>query len=61
LSRADRLPRWLRGRLIARPIGYKEMRASRREVFDGILFLDRMDRSDRATGSSQTRPVPIGP
>jgi pimeloyl-ACP methyl ester carboxylesterase len=48
LSRADRLPRWLRGRLIARPIGYQEMRASWREVFDGILFLDRIERSDRA-------------
>ncbi len=51
LGRAHRLPRWLRGRLIARPIGYKEMRASWREVFDGILFLERMDRSDRVTGS----------
>jgi erythromycin esterase len=47
LSRAARLPRWLRGATIARPIGYKEMRARWREVYDGILFLDRMEISER--------------
>jgi len=56
LSRADRLPRWLREPLIARPIGYKEMRARWREVFDGLLFLDRMDISERVPQASQGNP-----
>lgn len=47
LSRPAGQPRWLRGRLIARPIGYKEMRAPWHRVFDGVLFLDRMDLSER--------------
>ena len=47
LSRPAGQPRWLRGRLIARPIGYKEMRAPWPRVFDGVLFLDRMDISER--------------
>ncbi len=50
LSRSARLPRWLRGPTISRPLGYKEMRARWREVFDGILFLDRMEISDRRAG-----------
>lgn len=53
LSRSGRLPRWLRGPLIARPIGYKEMRARWREVFDGLLFLDRMDISERVARRSE--------
>ena len=53
LSRAARLPRWLRGPTIARPIGYKEMRASWREVYDGLLFLDRMEISERAARPAQ--------
>lgn len=50
LSRPGALPPWLRGRLIARPVGYKEMRARWHEVFDGALFLDRMEISERAGG-----------
>ncbi len=53
LSRAGRLPRWLRGPLIARPIGYKEMRARWREVYDGFLFLDRMEISERIARPAQ--------
>ena len=56
LSRADRLPHWLRQPVIARPIGYKEMRARWREVFDGLLFLDRMDISERVPQASQGNP-----
>jgi erythromycin esterase len=47
LRRAGRLPQWLGGPLIARPIGYKEMRVQWPEVFDGLLFLDRMDVSEK--------------
>lgn len=47
LSQPRRLPPWLRGRLIARPVGYKEMRARWHTVFDGVVFLDRMTISER--------------
>lgn len=47
LSHPRRLPPWLRGRLISRPVGYKEMRARWHEVFDGVVFLDRMTISER--------------
>lgn len=47
LSRAGRLPGWLRKPLIARPMGYKEMMAPWGRVFDAILFLDRMVVSER--------------
>ncbi len=47
LSRPGRLPAWLRRPLIARPIGYKEMRAPWGRVFDGVLFIDRMEISDK--------------
>ncbi len=47
LSRTRRLPGWLREPLIARPIGYKEMKARWGRVFDAILFLDRMAVSER--------------
>lgn len=46
LNRAERLPGWLRGPSIARPMGYKEMRARWGRVFDGILFLDQMESSE---------------
>jgi len=47
LRRSGRAPEWLRAPLIARPIGYKEMRARWHEVFDGVVFLDRMEVSER--------------
>jgi erythromycin esterase-like protein len=50
LSRPRGLPRWLRGRTIARPIGYMEMRARWPEVYDGLIFLDRMEVSRRVEG-----------
>jgi erythromycin esterase-like protein len=56
LSHAARLPRWLRGRLIARPIGYREMRASWRQVYDGMLYLERMERSERAPEGKNDTP-----
>lgn len=62
LSGPTRRPPWLGRPLIARPIGYKEMRAPWPEVFDGILFLDRMRPPERAEappaapGSSSAPP-----
>lgn len=47
LRRAGRLPLWLRDPLVARPMGYMEMRAPWRRVFDAVLFLDRMTFSER--------------
>lgn len=47
LSRTGRLPRWLREPLIARPMGYMEMKTRWGRVFDAILFLDRMAVSER--------------
>ena len=46
LSHRNDLPQWLLGPLLARPIHYKEMRGSWPEIFDGILFIDRMQRSE---------------
>lgn len=43
LSHPGRLPRWLQEPLIARPLGYMEGRTRWSEVFDGILYLDRME------------------
>ena len=48
LSRPARLPQWLRDPTIARPMGYKEMRAPWGRVFDGVLFLDRMEPAAKA-------------
>jgi erythromycin esterase len=50
LSHRSDLAPWLRDRTIARPMGFMEMRARWREVFDGVLFLDRMEVS-QAVGS----------
>jgi len=47
LSRAGR-PAWLRNPMIARPIGYKEMKAPWNVVFDAVLFLDRMAPTTKA-------------
>ncbi|HEX7183259.1 MAG TPA: erythromycin esterase family protein [Thermoanaerobaculia bacterium] len=47
LSRTGRLPGWLRKPLIARPMGYMEMKAPWGRVFDAVLFLDRMAVSER--------------
>jgi erythromycin esterase-like protein len=47
LSRAGRLPGWLKKPLIARPMGYKEMRTRWGRVFDAVLFLDRMAVSEK--------------
>jgi len=47
LSRAERLPEWLRRPSIARAMGYKEMRARWGQVFDAILFIDRMQASEK--------------
>lgn len=46
-------PGWLRERVIARPMSYMEMRARWQEVYDGVLFLDRMDVSERTAGAPQ--------
>ena len=48
LSRPARLPQWLRDPTIARPLGYKEMRAPWGRVFDGVLYLDRMEAAAKA-------------
>jgi erythromycin esterase len=48
LSGARRQPGWLRGPLIARPLGYKEMKARWGRVFDAVLFFDRMTVSEKA-------------
>ena len=50
LSHRRDLAQWLRDRTIARPMGFMEMRARWWEVFDGMLFLDRMEVS-QAVGS----------
>lgn len=47
LSRTRRLPGWLRDPLVARAMGYKEMKAPWGRVFDGVLFLDRMAASEK--------------
>lgn len=59
LSRPDRLPRWLRKRTIARPIGYLEMRARWPEVYDGFIYLDRME-SSRPIADAAARREPSG-
>jgi erythromycin esterase len=38
---------WLRKPLIARPMGYKEMRSPWGRVFDAVLFFDRMKASEK--------------
>lgn len=58
LSRPERLPRWLRKRTIARPIGYMEMRARWPEVFDGLIYLDRMESSRPVGEASEARGAP---
>ena len=41
-------PGWLRNPMIARPIGYMEMKAPWNRVFDAVLFLDRMAPTTKA-------------
>jgi erythromycin esterase-like protein len=48
-------PRWLRGPLVARPLGYEEIRARWREVFDGVLFIDAMEPSERVPKAENPR------
>lgn len=48
LSGARRLPGWLREPLVARPMGYMEMRARWGRVFDAVLFFDRMAASEKS-------------
>ena len=40
-------PRWLLGPLLARPMGYEVLNARWREVFDGMLFIDAMEPSEK--------------
>jgi erythromycin esterase len=47
LSRPRSLPGWLRDPTIARAMGYKEMKAPWGRVFDGLLYIDRMEASGR--------------
>jgi erythromycin esterase len=46
LSRAGR-PGWLRNPLVARPMGYREMKAPWGRVFDAVLYFDRMAPSEK--------------
>lgn len=48
LHHRERVPRVLREPLVARPLGYMEGRARWGEVFDGILYLDRMEAREPA-------------
>jgi erythromycin esterase len=54
LSRTGRLPGWLRDPQVARPMGYKEMKAPWGRVFDAILFIDRMAMSEKASSEKPT-------
>lgn len=47
LSGTGRQPGWLREPLIARPMGYMEMKSRWGRVFDGVLFFDRMAASEK--------------
>ena len=49
-------PRWLIDPLVARPLGYEVMRARWREVFDGMLFIDAMELSERVPRPAQPSP-----
>jgi len=48
LSHEDQFPDWLRTPVVARPIGYMEMKARWQDVYDGVLFLDRMEPAAKA-------------
>lgn len=47
LSRSGHLPGWLKKPLVARLLGYKDMRARWGRVFDGVLYFDRMAISEK--------------
>src|SRR6185503_14486271 len=52
-------PPWLREPLVARPLGYEVMRARWREVFDGMLFIDPMEPSEKvAKPAAPASPTP---
>ena len=51
--RYTRGPRWLREPLVARPSGYEEMRARWREVFDGLIYIDAMETSERVASPAK--------
>jgi erythromycin esterase len=47
-------PRWLLAPLLARPSNYEPMRARWRQVFDGLLFIDAMEPSEKAPAPAAT-------
>jgi erythromycin esterase len=47
LSRTGHLPGWLKKPLVARAMGYKDMRARWGRVFDAVLFVDKMAISEK--------------
>jgi erythromycin esterase-like protein len=47
LSRSGSLPGWLKKPLVARLMGYKDMRARWGRVFDAVLFFDKMAISEK--------------
>jgi erythromycin esterase-like protein len=47
LRHPGRRGRWLGAPLVASPLGYEPMRARWSEVFDGLLFVDAMEPSQR--------------
>ncbi len=47
LSRSGHLPGWLKKPLVARAMGYKDMRARWGRVFDAVLFFDKMAISEK--------------
>ena len=50
-------PSWLLGPLLARPMGYEVLNARWREVFDGMLFIDAMEPSEKVAKTAAT-PTP---
>jgi erythromycin esterase-like protein len=63
VRRGGERPSWLDEPLQARPLQYKDMRARWAEVFDGVLFIDKMEKSDtvpRAAAAAEPTPTPGG-
>ena len=54
---SDSVPEWLQKPMLSRPIGYLEMRARWREIFDGLIFLEKMTLSEKVpkTEKSQSK------
>lgn len=51
-------PRWLLGPLLARPLGYEVLRARWHQVFDGILFIDAMEPSEKVAKPATAAAAP---